>query len=67
MGSLRPVSDRFERRGHRDQVFQYIEREDTPRSLTYQMRLLGQAGFQPVEVLHKHACFAAFGGVKPGK
>lgn len=50
---------------YRDHVLAYIEKEDTPRSLTYQLELLSTVGFAPVEVLHKNVCFAAFGGVKP--
>jgi tRNA (cmo5U34)-methyltransferase len=49
---------------YRDQVLGYIEQEDTPRPLLYQLHLLKQAGFRAVEVLHKHALFAAFGGIK---
>jgi tRNA (cmo5U34)-methyltransferase len=49
---------------YRDQVFGYIEQEDTPRPLLYQLHLLKQAGFRSVEVLHKNAMFAAFGGIK---
>jgi tRNA (cmo5U34)-methyltransferase len=49
---------------YRDQVFGYIEQEDTPRPLLYQLHLLKQVGFRSVEVLHKHALFAAFGGIK---
>ena len=49
---------------YRDQVFSYIEQEDTPRSLLYQLHLLKQVGFRSVEVLHKNAMFAAFGGIK---
>ncbi len=49
---------------YRDQVFAYIEQEDTPRPLLYQLHLLKQVGFRSVEVLHKHAMFAAFGGIK---
>ena len=49
---------------YRDQVFGYIEQEDTPRPLLYQLHLLKQAGFRAVEVLHKNALFAAFGGIK---
>jgi len=49
---------------YRDEVFAYIEREDSPRSLTYQLNLLQQVGFAQVDVLHKHSCFAAFGAVK---
>ena len=50
---------------YRDQVFAYVEQEDTPRPLDYQVALLRTVGFQNVEVLHKNGCFAAFGGVKP--
>ena len=49
---------------YRDHVFGYIEKEDTPRSLMFQLDLLRQVGFQQVEVLHKKYCFAAFGAVK---
>lgn len=49
---------------YRDQVFGYIEQEDTPRPLLYQLHLLKQVGFRTVEVLHKHTMFAAFGAVK---
>ncbi|HSD83287.1 MAG TPA: class I SAM-dependent methyltransferase [Anaerolineae bacterium] len=49
---------------YRDQVFGYIEQEDTPRPLLYQLHLLKQVGFRSVEVLHKNALFAAFGGIK---
>lgn len=49
---------------YRDTVFAYIEKEDTPRSLMFQLDLLRSVGFKSVEVLHKNACFAAFGAVK---
>jgi len=49
---------------YRDDVFAYVEREDTPRPLGYQLDLLGRVGFRQAEVLHKHVCFAAFGAVK---
>jgi tRNA (cmo5U34)-methyltransferase len=49
---------------YRDQVFAYIEQEDTPRPLLYQLHLLKQVGFTTVEVLHKNSAFAAFGAVK---
>ncbi len=49
---------------YRDHVFAYIEKEDTPRPLVYQLDLLRQVGFEDVEVLHKHGCFAAFGAIK---
>src|SRR5215213_9726154 len=47
---------------YRDEVYGYVEQEDTPRSLTYQMELLRKTGFVKVDVLHKNNCFAAFGG-----
>ena len=50
---------------YRDKVFAYIEAEDTPRSLPYQLDLLRQSGFTHIEVLHKTAVFAAFGALKP--
>ena len=49
---------------YRDEVFAYIEKEDTPRSLMFQLDLLRAVGFSQVEVLHKNTCFAAFGAVK---
>ncbi len=49
---------------YRDQVFAYIEEEDTPRSLSFQLDLLREVGFSQVDVLHKNSCFAAFGAVK---
>lgn len=49
---------------YRDAVFQYIDQEDSPRSLTYQMNLMHQVGFSQVDVLHKNSCFAAFGGIR---
>jgi tRNA (cmo5U34)-methyltransferase len=49
---------------YRDHVFAYIEQEDTPRSLVYQLDLLRAVGFRGVEVLHKNGVFAAFGAVK---
>ena len=47
-----------------DHVFAYVEKEDTPRPLLFQLDLLRQVGFAQVEVLHKNVCFAAFGAVK---
>jgi tRNA (cmo5U34)-methyltransferase len=49
---------------YRDHVFAYVEKEDTPRSLVFQLDLLRQAGFARVDVLHMNVCFAAFGAVK---
>lgn len=49
---------------YRDHVLAYIEMEDTPRPLVFQLELLRKVGFSQVEVLHKNLCFAAFGAVK---
>lgn len=48
----------------KDKVFAYIEKEDSPRSVNFQLGLMEQAGFSQTEVLHKNLCFAAFGGIK---
>ena len=55
---------RLKDKSYRDQVFAYVEKEDTPRPLLFQLDLLCQVGFAQVEVLHKNLCFAAFGAVK---
>lgn len=49
---------------YRDRVFAYVEKEDTPRSLVFQLDLLRAVGFSQVEVLHKNGPFAAFGAFK---
>ena len=49
---------------YRDHVFDYIEQEDSPRPLMFQIDLLRSVGFSNVEILHKNSCFAAFGGIK---
>lgn len=53
--------------GYRERVFAYIEREDTPMTLTYQLALMIRVGFGMVDVLHKRSCFAAFGGRRPDR
>lgn len=54
----------FKGEDYRDRVFAYIEDEDTPRPLTFQLELLREAGFSQMDVLHKNSCFAAFCAVK---
>lgn len=51
---------------YRDRVFAYVDREDSPRPVTYQLDLLRSVGFASVDLLHKNSCFAAFGAVKRG-
>jgi tRNA (cmo5U34)-methyltransferase len=55
---------RLKDEAYRDHVLAYVEKEDTPRPLLFQLDLLRQVGFDQVEVLHKNVCFAAFGAVK---
>ena len=49
---------------YKDKVMAYIDKEDSPRSLNYQMDLMKEVGFKNVEILHKNKCFAAFCGIK---
>lgn len=49
---------------YQQKVFDYIDFEDSPRSLNYQLKLLKRVGFEQVEILHKNSCFAAFGAIK---
>lgn len=49
---------------YRDELFNRILEEDTPRGVPFQLELLKQVGFREVELLHKHACYAAFGAIK---
>lgn len=49
---------------YKTKVLEYIDMEDSPRSVTYQLELMKKVGFKKVEVLHKNMCFAAFGGFK---
>ena len=49
---------------YRRHVFGYIEQEDTPRPLMFQLDLLRAVGFSETEILHKNTCFAAFGALK---
>jgi len=54
----------FRDEAYRDHVFAYIEREDTPRPLFFQLNLLSSVGFRLMDVLHKSSCFAAIYAVK---
>lgn len=49
---------------YRSKVLNYIAREDSPRSVTFQLELLRRVGFAHVELLHKNGSFAAFGAWK---
>lgn len=49
---------------YKNEVFDYIDKEDSPRPVTYQLDLLRRSGFAHVELLHKNSCFSAFGAIK---
>lgn len=51
-------------RRYQQEVFDYIDKEDSPRPVTYQLDLMKRVGFRRVDILHKNSCFAAFGGIK---
>lgn len=44
----------------REQVFSCIEKEDSPRPVTYQLDLLRRVGFAQVELLHKKQLLRRF-------
>jgi tRNA (cmo5U34)-methyltransferase len=48
----------------REKVFCCIDKEDSPRPVTFQLDLMRSVGFTSVDLLHKNSCFAAFGGIK---
>ncbi len=48
----------------REKVFAYIDKEDSPRSLPYQLDLLKVTGFSRYDVLHRNSVFACYFGVK---
>ncbi|MCX6219747.1 MAG: class I SAM-dependent methyltransferase [Bacteroidia bacterium] len=49
---------------YRTKVLDYVAKEDSPRSINYQLELMKKVGFTSVEILHKNMCFGAFGGIK---
>ena len=49
---------------YRDAVFAYIDQEDSPRPIMYQLDLLRRVGFRDIDLLHYNTCFAAFGAVR---
>lgn len=49
---------------YRNEIFGNIDREDTPRPLSFLLDILREVGFTKIDVLHKNSRFAAFGGKK---
>ena len=54
----------FKGEEYRDHVFAYVDREDSPRPVLFQCKLLREAGFREIDILHKNSCFSAFGARK---
>ena len=54
----------FKGEQYREQVFAYVDREDSPRPVLFQCEILRGAGFRKIDILHKNTCFAAFGACK---
>lgn len=46
-------------------VLDYIEKEDTPKSVNFQLSLLQKIGFSDMDLLHKNAVFASYYAIKP--
>jgi tRNA (cmo5U34)-methyltransferase len=49
---------------YRAKVYDYIDKEDSPRSLAFQLKLLEECGFSHFDVLHRVSVFACYVGVK---
>jgi len=49
---------------YRAKVFTYIDKEDSPRSLPFQLDLLKATGFSRYDVLHRNSVFACYFGMK---
>ncbi len=49
---------------YRKKVLDYVAKEDSPRSLNFQLDLMKRVGFSQTEILHKNLCFAAYVGIK---
>jgi tRNA (cmo5U34)-methyltransferase len=47
-----------------EKVLAYCEKEDSPRSITFQLDTMKKVGFRLVEILHKNICFGAYCGIK---
>ena len=48
---------------YRDRVFAYIDKEDSPRSLPFQLDLLRASGFAGYDVLHRNSIYACYVGI----
>jgi len=50
---------------YRAHVMDYVDQEDSPRSVEFQTQLMRRMGFAAVDVLHSNCRFACFGAVRP--
>lgn len=55
----------FKGADYRDHVLEYVEKEDSPRPLGWQLEQLRAVGFVDLDVLHVNGRFGSFGGRKP--
>jgi tRNA (cmo5U34)-methyltransferase len=49
---------------YRDKVFAYIEKEDSPRSMVFQLDLLKRVGFSKYDVLHRNGISGCYYAIK---
>jgi len=49
---------------YRDKVTAYVEKEDSPRSLPFQFKLLEHAGFSHYDVLHRNGLYSCYFAMK---
>ncbi len=49
---------------YRDKVFAYVEEEDTPRPVVWQLDLLKEIGFTARDIVHANSCFSLYVAVK---
>ncbi len=49
---------------YKQKVLEYIDKEDSPRSITFQIELLRKVGFKKIDVLHKNSCFGVYMAIK---
>lgn len=45
---------------YQEKVFAYIEKEDSPRSLPFQIEVLQRSGFSSYDILHRNSVFACY-------
>ncbi len=68
MGERWWLSGKYKRKKYREQVLAYVEKEDSPRSINYQLDLMKKVGFDRVDILHKNMFFSIlWGGVSKTK